>query len=39
MSNFKPQVTIITEETRREYVNGYERKVRIRQYNTLHTEN
>ena len=26
MSNFKPQVTIITEETRREYVNGYGKK-------------
>lgn len=26
MSNFRPQVTIITEETRREYVNGYGKK-------------
>ena len=26
MSNFKPQITIITEETRREYVNGYGKK-------------
>lgn len=26
MSNFKPQITIITEETRREYVNGFGKK-------------